>query len=103
MVSTVNSYFFLDVRPANSDKIFITLIVDIPIIPIFAMVFGFLNLLMELPYSPLRSMSIFRSFAVRIVFLLIQAILAILFYQACTITHHPRSGYSCMFFLSLGN
>jgi hypothetical protein len=69
------------VQPANSDKIFIQLIVQAPVIPIIAMIFGFMNLMLELPYSPLKNLNIFRSFVVHIVLLLAQAFLTILFYQ----------------------
>jgi len=69
------------VQPANSDKIFIQIIVQAPVVPIIAMIFGFINLLLELPYSPLKKMSIFRSFVLHIVLLAVQAFLTILFYQ----------------------
>lgn len=70
-----------DSRPANSDKIFIQLIVQVPVIPILAMLMGVMNLSLELPFSPFKKMGIYRSFVVRIVLLVVQTFFTILFYQ----------------------
>jgi len=68
-------------QPANSDKIFIDIIVMAPIIQILAMITGFIILTLELPLPQLKGLSIYRSWVVRIVLLALQAFFAILFYQ----------------------
>ncbi|OBZ71052.1 hypothetical protein A0H81_09034 [Grifola frondosa] len=69
------------VQPANSDSIFVTLIVKAPVIPIFSMVLGFGFIALEYPAPFLKGTAIHRSFPLRIVVLLLQAFLAVLFYQ----------------------
>jgi len=69
------------VQPANQDMIFITVIVKFPIIQILAMLMGFVILALELPLPPVKTLSIHRSFVVRIVLLVVQAFLTILYYQ----------------------
>ncbi|KAI0027819.1 hypothetical protein K488DRAFT_60357 [Vararia minispora EC-137] len=69
-------------QPAKQDAIFITLIVKAPVIPIFSMLIGFCIIAFEYPVPWIKGTSIHRSFIVRIVALLVQAILAILWYQA---------------------
>ncbi|KAF8497653.1 ATP adenylyltransferase-domain-containing protein [Gautieria morchelliformis] len=69
------------IQPANSDKIFIDIIVTAPVVQILAMVIGFVILAIELPVPPLKATSIHRSWVVRIVLLVLQAFLTILFYQ----------------------
>jgi len=66
--------------PSKSDSIFIELIVTAPIIQIFAIIFGITHLILEL-LPAIRSMSIYRSFPLRIVTYTLQASLAVLFYQ----------------------
>ncbi|KAL1695575.1 hypothetical protein GGG16DRAFT_45127 [Schizophyllum commune] len=69
------------IQPANSDMIFIQLIVRAPIIPIVAMVLGFMLVALETPLPILKSTAIYRSLVLRIVLLLFQAFLTIMFYQ----------------------
>jgi hypothetical protein len=64
-----------------SSAVFITLIVKTPVIQLFAMVVGLGILSIEFPLPPLKSMAIHRSFALKIVLLLFQAFLTILYYQ----------------------
>ncbi|KAF8520474.1 ATP adenylyltransferase-domain-containing protein [Hysterangium stoloniferum] len=68
-------------QPANSDKIFVHIIVLLPIIQILAMITGFIILALELPLPALKTTSIYRSWAIRIVLLGLQTFLTILFYQ----------------------
>ncbi|TFL01465.1 hypothetical protein BDV98DRAFT_604749 [Pterulicium gracile] len=68
-------------QPAKQDAIFITLIVKAPVIPIIAMVLGLFILALEYPIAPLKRLSIHRSFVLKVVLLLFQAFLTILFYQ----------------------
>ncbi|KAL1680347.1 hypothetical protein EV122DRAFT_208109 [Schizophyllum commune] len=69
------------IQPANSDMIFIQLIVRAPIIPILAMVLGFMLIALETPLPFLKSTAIYRSLVLRIVLLFFQAFLTIMFYQ----------------------
>lgn len=71
----------MSLRPANSDKIFIDIIVMAPVIQIIAMVLGFIILALELPAPFFKGTSIHRSWVVRIVLLAVQAFFTILFYQ----------------------
>lgn len=69
------------IQPASNVSIFITLIVKAPIIPIISMILGFGLIALEHPLPLLKSTPIYRSFVVRIIALLLQAFLAVLFYQ----------------------
>jgi small-conductance mechanosensitive channel len=69
------------IQPAKSDAIFITLIVKAPIIPILAIVFGLFMLALEYPLPQLKALAIHRSLVLRVVLLLFQAFLTILYYQ----------------------
>lgn len=69
------------IQPSPNAAIFITLIVKIPMIPMFTMLLGMLILALEWPLPILKKLSIHRSFVVRIILLLLQVSLAILFYQ----------------------
>jgi len=68
-------------QPANSDKIFIDIMVTAPIIQILAMITAFIVLSLELPLPLLKNTSLYRSWVIRIVLLAVQAFLTILFYQ----------------------
>jgi hypothetical protein len=68
-------------QPAPSAAIFITLIVRIPIIQIFSMMLGLVILAIELPLPAIKQFSLYRSLVVRVVLLLFQVFLAILYYQ----------------------
>ena len=68
-------------RAANGDKIFVDVIIKAPVLPIFVMLTGASLLALEWPLPYIKDWSIRRSFVVRIVALVVQAFLAILFYQ----------------------
>jgi len=68
-------------QPSPNVSIFITLIVKFPIIQIFAMLSGFMIVALEYPLPFLKGTAIQRSFIVRIVALMSQASLCVLFYQ----------------------
>jgi len=68
-------------QPAPSAAIFVTLIVKAPIIQIIAMSLGMFIVALEFPVPQLKPLSIHRSIVLRIVLLLFQVFLTILFYQ----------------------
>jgi len=68
-------------QPSPNAAIFITLIVKIPIIQILSMMLGLFILAIELPLPAIKQFSFYRSLMVRVVLLLFQVFLAILFYQ----------------------
>ena len=68
-------------RPANNVAAFITIIVKAPIVQLFSMILAFGILALDYPAPFLKNTSIHRSFVLRVVFLLLQAFLAILYYQ----------------------
>jgi len=68
-------------QPADSDAFFVSVIVKAPIIQILAMVMGMFILALEYPLPPMKALSIHRSITLRIVLLLFQTFLTILFYQ----------------------
>jgi len=66
--------------PAPQDAFFIDIIVKAPVVQILAIVFGVTHLSIELiPY--IQKLSIYRSFPLKVVTLLLQTILSVLFYQ----------------------
>lgn len=69
------------VQPASSISPFITVIVKAPVLPIFSMLIGFALVALEFPAPFMKGTSIYRSIVFRIIALLIQAFLAILWYQ----------------------
>jgi len=68
-------------QPAPSVAIFITLIVKMPVIPILNAIIALFILAVENPLPLLKSMSIQRSLVLRVVMLVFQAFLSILYYQ----------------------
>lgn len=68
-------------RAPNSSAIFVTLIVKTPIIPILSMLLGHLMLALEFPLPQLKGLAIHRSIVLRVVLLLFQTFLTVLFYQ----------------------
>jgi hypothetical protein len=66
--------------PAPGDAFFVNVIVKAPVIQILAIVFGVTHLSIEL-LPPVQKTSIYRSFPLKVVTLLIQTFLACLFYQ----------------------
>lgn len=68
-------------RPADNVAVFIDIIVKAPIVQILSMLLGFGILALEYPAPFLKGTSLHRSLVVRIVVLMLQAFLAILYYQ----------------------
>lgn len=75
------SLTYPDFRPSPNAAIFITLIVKAPIIQILAMIMGLFIIALEFPLPQLKKLAIHRSIVLRIVLLLFQTFLTILFYQ----------------------
>jgi len=69
------------IQPSPNAAIFITLIVKFPVIQMFTMVLAATILCIELPLPPLKKLSLYRNLVVRVVLLIFQTSLAILFYQ----------------------
>ncbi|KAL7281425.1 hypothetical protein ACG7TL_004738 [Trametes sanguinea] len=69
------------VQPANSDALFVDIIVKAPVIQILSMLLGFVYLALDYPAPFLKNTAIHRSFPIRIVLLLLQTFFAILYYQ----------------------
>jgi len=68
-------------QPANNVAVFIAIIVKAPIIQILSMLLAFGIVALEYPAPFLKGTSLHRSLAVRIVVLLLQAFLDLLYYQ----------------------
>jgi hypothetical protein len=66
--------------PAPGDAIFVNLIVKAPVIQILAMVFGVTHLVIEL-VPVVRKTAIYRSLPLKVVTLILQTFLSVLFYQ----------------------
>ncbi|PPQ96527.1 hypothetical protein CVT26_010455 [Gymnopilus dilepis] len=68
-------------QPSKNAALFIMLIVRVPLVQIFAMIFGFMILALEMPLPLLKQYAFYRSLVLRVVLLLFQAFLTVLFYQ----------------------
>lgn len=68
-------------QPSPGAAVFITLIVKMPVIPIFAMLMGFVLLAIEFPLPFIKGTAVHRSIVLRMVLLFFQAFFTILFYQ----------------------
>jgi hypothetical protein len=68
-------------QPSPASAVFITLIVKMPVIPIFAMVVAVTLLVIEFPLPFVKGTAIHRSFVVRLVLLFFSAFLNLLYYQ----------------------
>lgn len=68
-------------RPAANVSFFITIIVKAPVIQILSALLAFAIIVLEYPAPFLKGTSIHRSLAVRVVLLIAQAFMAILYYQ----------------------
>ncbi|KAF8070670.1 ATP adenylyltransferase-domain-containing protein [Lyophyllum atratum] len=68
-------------QPAPGAAIFINIIVKVPIVQIITMILAMFILALEFPLPQLKSLAIHRSIVLRIVLLLFQTFLSILFYQ----------------------
>jgi len=72
---------FCRARPSPKVAVFITIIVKFPVIQIATMVLGFSITALEYPAPILKGTALHRSFGLRVVLLMVQAIVAALFYQ----------------------
>jgi len=68
-------------QPADNVQIFITIIVDFPIVQSVAMVLGLFMIALEFPLPALKGTAIHRSIVFRIVMLLLQTFISLLYYQ----------------------
>jgi len=68
-------------QPANNMSFFISIIVKAPVIQILAMLSGIMMVSIEYPVPFLKGTAIQRSLVFRIVMLVLQAFIAVLFYQ----------------------
>jgi len=68
-------------QPSPKVSGFIMVIVKVPVIQILTMLVAFFMIALEFPLPRLKGTRIYRSFVFRIVVLILQAFLAILFYQ----------------------
>lgn len=68
-------------QPSPNAAIFITIIVKVPIIQILTMMVAFFMIALEFPMPQLKGTMIHRSLVLRIVMLILQAVLAVMFYQ----------------------
>ncbi|PBK91431.1 hypothetical protein ARMGADRAFT_201320 [Armillaria gallica] len=69
------------IQPAPGAAVFISLIVKAPVIQIFTMIIGAFLVVVEYPLPQFKALAIYRSFVFRIVLLLFQAFLTVLYYQ----------------------
>jgi len=69
------------IQPAPSAAIFISIIVKVPVLQIMAMLLGLFMIALEFPLPQLRALAIHRSLVLRIVLLLFQTFINILYYQ----------------------
>jgi hypothetical protein len=68
-------------QPSAGAAVFVTMIVKIPVIPIFAIVIGAVMLMIDFPAPFIKGTAVHRSLVLRIVLLFFQAFFTILFYQ----------------------
>lgn len=69
------------IQPSRNAAVFISLIVKAPVIQILAMLLAFFILALEWPLPLMKKLPIYRNLIVRIVLLLFQVFLTVLFYQ----------------------
>lgn len=69
------------IQPSPHAALFITVIVRFPVVQVLAMLLAMIILAIELPLPAVKKFSFYRSLVVRIVLLLFQVSLTILFYQ----------------------
>ncbi|OAX37403.1 hypothetical protein K503DRAFT_850460 [Rhizopogon vinicolor AM-OR11-026] len=68
-------------QPSPKVAVFITIIVKLPIIQIVTMVLGFIMIALEYPLPIINGTAVHRNFSLRVVILILQGIVAALFYQ----------------------
>ncbi|KAH9942509.1 uncharacterized protein BXZ73DRAFT_88058 [Epithele typhae] len=88
------------IQPAASDSIFISIIVKAPVVQLLSFVLAFVILSLERPLPFLKDSSIHRSFPIRIVLLLLQTFLGMLFYQLPASFEAARAAGDLHFFPS---
>lgn len=76
-------------RPSNSIMLFITIIVKAPVVPILSMLLALTMVALEFPAPFMKGTAIHRSIVVRIVALLLQSFMAILWYQVRFLPSFP--------------
>jgi len=69
------------IQPSPKVAFFITIIVKVPVVQIISLNMGLFIIALEFPMPQLKPLAIYRSIIVRIVLLLFQTSLTILFYQ----------------------
>ncbi|KAF8554197.1 hypothetical protein OG21DRAFT_1509210 [Imleria badia] len=69
------------IQPAPKVHVFITVIVKAPVVQIATMVLGFIIVALEYPFPFVKGSPVHRSIPLRIVLLVMQSFLAVLFYQ----------------------
>ena len=70
-------------RPANNIAFFIDIIVKAPVVQILSLAHALLILAVELPAPFFKNTGLYRSLPLRVVLLLGQAFLDVLYYQVC--------------------
>ncbi|KIK93718.1 hypothetical protein PAXRUDRAFT_828678 [Paxillus rubicundulus Ve08.2h10] len=68
-------------QPSPKARVFVTLIVKIPVVQSLTMVLGFMIIALEYPLPIFKGSALHRSMLLRVVLLIFQSFLAILFYQ----------------------
>jgi len=69
------------IQPGPNAAPFVAIIVKVPILQIFSMLLAWTILALELPLPAVKKMAVHRNFVVRVVMLLFQVFLNILYYQ----------------------
>jgi len=69
------------IQPSPNAAIFITVIVKVPIVQMFTIALAAIILCIELPLPSIKKLPLYRNLVVRIVLLVFQAFLTVLFYQ----------------------
>ena len=87
-------------RAPPSAAVFVALIVKVPVVQAFAMTLGMVIIALELRLPMLKKYSWHRSFVVRIILLVFQILLTVLFYQ---VSHNQSSLSSAIDNSPLGN
>ena len=76
-------FLSLDYRPSPKAAIFIAFIVKVPMVQMSTIALAVTILCIEFPLPRIKKMSLYRSLLLRVVLLIFQASLTILFYQVC--------------------
>jgi len=68
-------------QPSPNVQVFVTLIVETPVVQSLTMVLGFMMIALEYPLPVFNGSALHRSLPLRVVLLIFQSFLAVLFYQ----------------------